>query len=107
MNVKDFQIIKQGAVSPVATSDAVISTAAGELVARLCDICMLQEDQVYELRINVGTPNLARPEDVMWSFEIWDDNDLLPLNTNDMLTESFRLVDKIQVSLQATRSPPL
>jgi len=61
----------------------------------------------YRVSVTVMSPSVPNPEDAMWSIEITDYLDPLPLNTNDALTKGFLLVDQLVVRVVAGRSPPM
>lgn len=98
----NFQIIRSG--SSEIISAEVISASAGELVARLSMI--LFSMQMYQVTVKVVTPSVPNPTDAMWTVEILDGADL-PLNTNDGLTQGFRLVGKVDLKVRTLRAPPL
>jgi len=99
---EDFNIIQSGTAEIV--SSEVVSAASGELVARLST--QLFRGVLYEVQVKVLTPQVPNPTDAMWSIEILDGMEL-PLNTNDGLTEGFRLVDRADLQVRASRSPPM
>eukprot|EP00933_Yihiella_yeosuensis_P016417 TRINITY_DN1403_c1_g1_i1.p1 TRINITY_DN1403_c1_g1~~TRINITY_DN1403_c1_g1_i1.p1 ORF type:complete len:1672 (+),score=277.91 TRINITY_DN1403_c1_g1_i1:210-5018(+) len=96
-------MIVQSSSGEVVTSE-VISASSGELVAKMSGL--LFPNVQYEARINTITPKVPNPRDAMWSVEILDGG-ALPVNTNDGLTEGFRLAEKVDLIVRATRSPPM
>jgi len=62
--------------------------------------------QMYVVTVSVLTPAMPLPTDAMWRLDILD-ADILPVNTNDALTEGFPLVAPIVFSTFAARSPPM
>lgn len=97
-----FRILK-ASDSMVVTAE-VISASSGGIIARLG--AELWEDTPYVVQANVTTPMLPNPQDAMWSIEVLDSG-ALPVNTNDALTEGFRVVDRVVLDMEVARSPPM
>jgi len=102
LQAQDFNIIQSGTAETVTSE--VTSTSSGEMVVRLGT--QLFRGVLYEASVRALTPRVPNPTDAMWSIEILDGSQL-PLNTNDGLTEGFRLVERAELAVRATRSPPM
>lgn len=103
LKAEGFTIIQSGSAETI--SSEVISASSGELVARLSAMAIVA-GLTYEVKVNCLTPKVPNPWDAMWTVEFLDGG-MLPLNTNDGVTEGFRLVDKIDIYVRSSRSPPV
>jgi len=102
LKAKDFEI-KNRDFETIITAE-VISASSGELVARLSG--QIVPVQTYEVTVYCLTPKVPNPWDAMWTVEFLDGG-ALPLNTNDGVTQGFRLVDKVDIYVRSSRSPPV
>lgn len=100
---RDVFVVRKGGDQTIVTAE-VISDYGGELVARMG--AKMWAGYVYEIRMSVITAMVPTPAEAMWSIEVLDGGPL-PVDTNDMLTEGFLLVDKINFAVQAARAPPI
>jgi len=101
LNQASFRIVKVPGNKIVSAE--VVSAANGELVARISEA--LFSTNSYEVRVSVDAPNRASLADT-WSLEVLDGQSL-PVDTNDGLTQGFRLVEQLDLQLLVSRSPPL
>jgi len=101
LNSQGFRVVKLPQRTLI--SSEVVSASSGELVARLGEELFVTN--TYEVRVSVETPNRASLADT-WSLEVLD-GEMLSLDTNDGLTQGFRLVEQLGLRVQVTRSPPL
>ncbi|CAE8736426.1 unnamed protein product, partial [Polarella glacialis] len=97
-----FTIIQQNS-GDIVTAE-VISASSGELVARLG--MSIFPAVAHKVSLAVKTPNVPNPTDAMWAVEVLDGG-LLAENTNDYMTEGFQLVDRVELTIRAAKSPPL
>lgn len=89
--------------TPMEVSATVEKVGHGEATAKLNGPLWVNFE--WKASMSVTTPSVPLPSDAMWSIEILDDNPL-PVNTNDALTEGFTLVYQLVFSIRAGRSPP-
>jgi len=99
----EFELRDIVAGVPVATKH--YSIVHGEIVEVIDGPLWVNVE--YQVSASVMTPGVPNPEDAMWSIEIIDDLDPLPLNTNDALTKAFLLVEQLSVRVVAGRTPPM
>lgn len=60
----------------------------------------------FMVEVSIVTPTVLMPTEAMWSFTILDSN-VLPVNTNDKMTEGFLQVKQIPFTILAGKSPPM